>query len=288
MRLYLIPYLGKKSLIRLSPAQVRDALARMRADKVPTPTRAETLRVLRNALNRARREELVTRNVAELVDMPKHAKADHKPWSAGEAVAFLGSARGHRLYAALVLLLVLGLRRSELLGLRWQDVDFDSGQFTPTKQIQREKGKLVVKDLKTDSSHAALPLPKLCADALRERRRIQEKERRDAGQHWHQEAGEDLIFSERHGGPIEPRGFSRTFETLVGHASVRRITVRLARHTCGTLLAFLKVHPKAAQAILRHSQISMTMDIYTHVVDDDQRAAAGLLAELLEGGRAGG
>jgi integrase len=69
----------------------------------------------------------------------------------------------------------------------------------------------------------------------------------------------------------------------VTRSRVRRITVRLARHTCGTLLAYLKVHPKVAQAILRHSQISMTLDIYTHVVDEDQRAAAARLADLLNG-----
>ncbi|MFE1373036.1 tyrosine-type recombinase/integrase [Streptomyces pharetrae] len=81
---------------------------------------------------------------------------------------------------------------------------------------------------------------------------------------------------------LDPVGFSRTFDRLVKRAGVRRITVRLARHTCGTLLAFLKVHPKVAQAILRHSQISMTMDVYTHVVGDSEREAVGMLAELLE------
>ncbi|WP_255308092.1 tyrosine-type recombinase/integrase [Streptomyces marincola] len=283
VRLYLVPYLGKKSLTRLTPHQVREALARLKKDDVPAPTRAETLRVLRNALNRARREELVVRNVAELVDMPTVDKHERKPWSAKEAITFLGTARQHRLYAAFVVLLTLGLRRGELLGMRWSDIDFENEQYVPTRQVQREKGELVVKKLKTDSSHAALPLPEFVADALRERRVVQDAERATAGPRWHQEPGEDLIFTERHGGPIEPRGFSRTFETLVGHASVRRITVRLARHTCGTLLAFLKVHPKAAQAILRHSQIRMTLDIYTHVVDDDQRAAVALLANLLKG-----
>ncbi|SDE71174.1 tyrosine-type recombinase/integrase [Streptomyces griseoaurantiacus] len=73
-----------------------------------------------------------------------------------------------------------------------------------------------------------------------------------------------------------------TLDRLVKRAGVRRITVRLARHTCGTLLAFLKVRPKVAQAILRHSQISMTMDVYTHVVGDSEQEAVGMLAELLE------
>ncbi|WP_260216197.1 hypothetical protein [Streptomyces gossypii] len=87
---------------------------------------------------------------------------------------------------------------------------------------------------------------------------------------------------------IDPVGFCRIIEALVKRAKVRPVTVRLTWHTCGTVLAFLKVHPKVAQAILRHSQISMTMDIYTHVVDEDQRDAATLLADLLKGDPSGG
>jgi integrase len=282
VRLYLVPQLGKKSMIRLTPAQVRACMAALKRQEVPASARFEVLRTLRNALNRAVNEELLTRNVALLVDMPKVTKQDKKPWTAREAIDFLRAARAHRLYAACVLVLVLGLRRSEVLGLRWQDVDFESSQFTPVKQVQRGADGLELKDLKTESSNAALPLPKFCADALRDRRYLQSLERKAAGDAWKQDHGEDLIFTERNGGEIEPRGFSRTFTALVKRAGVRPVTVRLARHTCGTLLASLKVHPKVAQAILRHSQISMTMDIYTHVVDEDQREAAGLLADLLE------
>ncbi|WP_103535883.1 tyrosine-type recombinase/integrase [Streptomyces sp. SM11] len=283
VRLYLVPHLGKKSLVRLTPAQLRAFMAELKRTEVPPAARFEVLRVLRNALNRAVREELLTRNVAELVDMPKVTKKEAKPWNAREAITFLRSARAHRLYAACVLVLVLGLRRSEVLGLRWQDIDFDQRQFTPLKQVQRVKGVgLVLKDLKTESSHAVLPLPEFCARALEERRELQDLERRIVGDGWSQEPGQDLIFSSERGGLIDPVGFSRSFNALVKRAGVRRITVRLARHTCGTLLAFLKVHPKVAQAILRHSQISMTMDVYTHVVGDGEREAVTMLAELLE------
>ncbi|MEV0912959.1 tyrosine-type recombinase/integrase [Streptomyces sp. NPDC049967] len=283
VRLYLTPHLGKKPLVRLTPAQLRAFMAELKRTEVPPAARFEVLRVLRNALNRAVREELLTRNVAELVDMPKVTKKEAKPWNAREAISFLRSARAHRLYAACVLVLVLGLRRSEVLGLRWQDVDFDQRQFTPLKQVQRVKGVgLVLKDLKTESSHAVLPLPEFCARALEERRTLQDLERKIVGDQWHQKPGEELIFSSERGGLIDPVGFSRSFNALVKRAGVRRITVRLARHTCGTLLAFLKVHPKVAQAILRHSQISMTMDVYTHVVGDGEREAVTLLAELLE------
>ncbi|MFE0081625.1 tyrosine-type recombinase/integrase [[Kitasatospora] papulosa] len=283
VRLYLIPHLGKKPLIRLTPAQLRSFMAELVRTEVPPAARFEVLRVLRNALNRAVREELLTRNVAELVDMPKVTKREAKPWNAREAITFLRSARAHRLYAACVLVLVLGLRRSEVLGLRWQDIDFDQCQFTPLKQVQRVKGVgLVLKDLKTESSHAVLPLPEFCARALEERRELQDLERKIVGDDWAQEPGQDLIFSSERGGMIDPVGFSRSFNALVKRSGARRITVRLARHTCGTLLAFLKVHPKVAQAILRHSQISMTMDVYTHVVGDGEREAVTMLAELLE------
>ncbi|MFJ9422619.1 MULTISPECIES: tyrosine-type recombinase/integrase [Streptomyces] len=283
VRLYLAPHLGKKSLVKLTPAQLRSFMAALKRDKVPAPTRFEVLRVLRNALNRAIREELLTRNVALLVDMPKVSKDKGRAWSAREAITFLRAARAHRFYAACVLVLVLGLRRSEVLGLRWQDIDFEGRQFTPVKQVQREKGKgLILKDLKTESSTAVLPLPEFCARALEERRELQDLERQIVGDAWQQRPDHDVIFSSTRGGLTDPVGFSRAFNALVKRAGVRRITVRLARHTCGTLLAFLKVHPKVAQTILRHSQISMTMDVYTHVVGSDQREAAALLAELLE------
>lgn len=283
VRLYLVPDLGKKPLAKLSPAQLRTLMATLKRKKVGAATRFEVLRTLRNALNRAIKEEILTRNVALLVDMPKVTKDKGRAWNAREAITFLRSARAHRLYAACVLVLVLGLRRGELLGLRWQDVDFETGQFTPVKQVQRVKGAgLVLKDLKTESSQAALPLPEFCARALRERRELQELERKIAGDTWSQAPDHDLIFSSEHGGMIDPMGFSRTFDRLVRRSGSRRITVRLARHTCGTLLAFLKVHPKVAQVILRHSQISMTMDIYTHVVGGSEREAAAMLAELLE------
>lgn len=97
-----------------------------------------------------------------------------------------------------------------------------------------------------------------------------------------QEPGKDLAFSPERGCPIDPVGFSRSFNALVKRYGVRRITVRLAQHTCGTLPAFLKVYPKLAQAILRQSRISMTMHVYTHVVGDGEREAVTMLAELLE------
>ncbi|MFJ2609718.1 tyrosine-type recombinase/integrase [Streptomyces sp. NPDC087425] len=283
VRLYLLPHLGKTSITRLTPAKVRSVMALLTREEVPAPTRFEVLRTLRNALNRAVKEEILTRNVALLVDMPKVDTDKGKAWNPSEAIRFLYAARAHRFFAAFVLVLVLGLRRSELLGLRRQDINFETGQFTPVKQVQRVKGKgLVLKNLKTDSSSAPLPLPNFCARALEQRFELQDLERQIAGDKWHQDPDHDVIFSNEHGGLTDPVGFGRTFVRLLKRSGVRRITLRIARKTCASLLAYLKVHPKVAQKIMRHSEIKMTLDIYTQIVGDSEREAVDMLAELLE------
>ncbi|WP_371238631.1 hypothetical protein [Streptomyces pimonensis] len=166
-----------------------------------------------------------------------------------------------------------------MLGLRRQGTGFAARQITPAKQTQRMTGVgLVLRDLRAECSQAVLPLPEFCARAPEERRGLQEPEPKTAGAHRNQA----LVFSAEHGGTADPVGFSRPFDRLVKRADVRRVTVRPTRRTRGTLLAFPKVHPKVAQAVLRHSRISMTTDVYTHVVGEDAREAVAMLAELLE------
>ncbi|MFJ5922724.1 tyrosine-type recombinase/integrase [Kitasatospora sp. NPDC092948] len=277
VRLYLIPKLGTKRLTKLGIQDVRTFFAKLRAEEVGGSTQQECMKVLRNALNRAIREELLLRNVAELVDMPKADSKEVIPWTVSEAITFMRSVRAHRLFAGFVLALVLGFRRGELLGLRWVDIDFSTGTIHPRKQVQRVKGiGLVLVDLKTASSVGALPLPRLCLEVLGERRMLQRRERERAGLDWTEY---DLILTTETGGPIDPDGFSDTFERRVKRSGVRRIPVKDTRHTTGSLLAVLGVHPNDAQKILRHARITTTLGIYTHVTTATQRAAASTLGE---------
>jgi integrase len=112
-------------------------------------------------------------------------------------------------------------------------------------------------------------------------RRVQQREGRAiAGNTWHRS---DLVFTTRYGTPIEPRNFSRSYESRINKTGVRRITVHDARRTCGTLLADLDVHPRVAMAILRHAQFSLTMEIYTMVSSKQTRDALKRLGESLDG-----
>jgi integrase len=279
IRLYLAPGLGKKRLEKLTTADVRAFLNAQRDDGESAHKMQAMHAVMRNALQNAMREDLVARNVAALVRLPQAGPREFRPWSVDEAVTFLDAARQHPLYAAFVLVLTLGLRRGEVLGIAWDQVDLDEGTVRVRQQLQRVGGELRLNEVKTRRSGRVVPLPDLCLRALQRRKAEQAADRLAAGQRW-QETG--LVFTTRHGTPVEPRNLARTFDLLCERSGVRRIRLHDTRHTCASLLAAAGTHPRKIMAILGHSQIGVTMNVYTHVTTEDQRAAVGLVGGLLD------
>jgi integrase len=178
-----------------------------------------------------------------------------------------------------VLVLALGLRRGEMLGLIWDDVDPDRAELTVGRQLQRVRRQLHHRETKTETSDAALPLPDICVTALRLRRARQETDRQRAGAAWHRSG---LVFTTQYGTPIEPRNFHRSYVHRIEQAGVRRISVHDARRTCASLLVDLDVHPRVAMQILRHADFDITMEVYTQVSSNKTRDALKRLGESLE------
>jgi len=238
-------------------------------------------RVLRTILNQAVTDELTTRNVALHVKLPTIRKRRGSAWSSEEARRFLESARSARdpFYAAYVLVLVLGLRKGEVLGLAWQDVDVDAGEVAVAWQLQRVGKRLVRRETKTDTSDSVLPLPDICVTALRGRWDEVGKRESMVGPDW---SGNDPVFTTGLGTPVEPRNFNRRWDQRIEAAGVPRITVHGARRTCGSLLVDLDVHPRVAMQILRHAQFSITMEIYSQVSSKATRDALKRLGEVLD------
>lgn len=236
---------------------------------------------LRAALSNAVREEVLTRNVAANVKMSVPRKRKVKPWSVDEARAFLESARTREdpMYPAYVLVLVLGLRLGEALGLRWEDVDLGNAEMTIGWQLQRVAGQLLHRQTKTDASDATLPFPEIVTAALRARRRACDEACEAAGESW-QETG--LVFTTASGRPVEPSNFRRSFANACDKAKVRKVHVHATRKTCASLLVALDVHPRVAMQILRHSQISVTMNIYSEVSSEETRRALKKLGDRLD------
>lgn len=237
---------------------------------------------LRAALNNAVRDQLLTRNPAALVRVSKPRPRKAKPWSVDEVRQFLESARADRdpLYAAYVLILVLGLRPGEVLGLRWKDVDLEAAELAVAFQLQRVRRQLLHRETKTESSEATLPLPDICAAAFAgaSRRTGQSSRRNGEGL-----ARERSGFHHATRLPVEPRNFHRDFKARCRKSAVREISVHTTRRTCASLLVTLDVHPRVAMQILRHSQIAVTMNVYSEAPSKATRTALKRLGKQLRG-----
>lgn len=313
-RRYIIPGLGSKRIDRLTVRDVQTWLnklpgicrcctqgkdANRREDKrrccavgqcchdYPSKRTIKIARdTLRAALSQAWREELISRNVAAMAQLPAARKTTRRgqSWDVDEARTFLESAYADRdpLYPLWVLILVLGLRKGEAQGLVWPSADLDRAEISLEWQIQRVGRQLIHKQqLKTDGSTDVLPLPDICLTALRLQRKAQDRMRARLEQSGGSWPTDGLVFTTRTGRAIEPRAVGRRFDLRCAKAGVRRIRVHDTRRTCGSLLAALDVHPRVAMQILRHSKISITMEIYTMVPDKTTLAALKRLGDAL-------
>ena len=237
---------------------------------------------LRTALSHAVLEEQITRNVATTVKLAAVRRPKRRSWTSDEARAFLESATSDNdpLYAAYVLVLVLGLRRGEVLGLTWDDIDLNQAELTVGLQLQRVRRQLHHRATKTEGSDATLPLPAICVAALRLRQAQQKAAQERAGRVWQTSR---MVFTTHLATPIEPLNFYRTFVARIPKAGIRRISVHDARRTCASLLADLDVHPRVAMQILRHADFKVTMEIYTQVSSKQTRDALQRLSDSLDG-----
>jgi integrase len=245
-----------------------------------SPAKVHAIRmVLGAALTRAMREELIQRNPARLATLPPLTGARHAPWSAAEARRFLEAARADPLYPAFVLLLLYGLRRGEVLGLSWRDVDFDQGTIRVRQQLIRAGNRLQLGPVKTAAGQRGLPLLGIARQAL-----LYQEGMRVLGSPVTAWSRHDLVFGTRSGLPVEPRNLARSFHRITADAGLRRIRLHDLRHTTATLLKDLGVPARDTMEILGHSRIAVTLEIYTATDDTSRRDAIERLNQLFDTG----
>jgi integrase len=279
-RLHIMSNVGNLKLAKLSPAEVQRLYAdRLAAGLSPTSVR-HVHGLLHRALGDAVRWGLLTRNVTDAVDPPRRSTPEAKTWDAREVATVLTAAAGDDLEALWRLALLTGMRRGELLGLRWTDVDLDGGALSVRRTMSRgASSRLESGEPKTASGRRRIALPASVVESLR-RHRVRQLEYRLAVGPAFEDRG--LVFTNETGGPVHPNSLAIRFRKLIASAGVPTIRFHDLRHTCATLLLGQGVHPKVVQERLGHADIAMTMNLYSHVTADMQRTAADQLDAAIE------
>jgi integrase len=285
----LIPGLGNILLSQLGPAHLQTyytkTLTGPRLDGKPGSVSARTVlhhhRVLSEALSHAVRWGLVARNVAQAVDPPRPESHEMKTLDTDGVRTLLETAKDTGYYPIIHLAVYTGLRRSELLGLRWKDVDLDMATVSVAQVMHRlQGGSIIFQEPKTRRARRMVALPPAAVLVLRAHRETQEAIRAILGNAL---ANHDLVFSRADGSPISPNTLSDVFRRILSKAKIPFIRFHDLRHTHASLMLRQGVHPKVVSERLGHATVSITLDTYSHVTPGIQEAAALKFEEGLSG-----
>ena len=291
VRLHLEPALGRKRLAQLTVEDVDRLWAAKRAAGY-RPNSIRIMRaVLRRAIGQAEREGLVSRNVAALSQPPRLNQPEGRALTVDQARTLLEAARGERLEAAYVLMLSFGLRRGELLGLSWADLDPKAAtlavrQSVKLRKSRREDGgvyvaggsdRVEISELKTRRSRRVLYLTPGILNMLLAHRIRQERERLSSPL-W---VNHGLIFTSRVGTAIDPDNFAKEFRRLCKQAGLGEWHPHEARHSAASVMLAQGVPLEVVSEVLGHSSIYITKDVYGHLEEGAKRQAATRMATAL-------
>jgi len=270
---YILPALGHIPLQKLTPQHVQ-ALYRKKGDDGLSSKMINSIHgVLHKALGNAVRWNLVSRNICDLVSPPRIVKPTIESLTMEQAHKLLEAVRGHRLEVLLIVALTTGIRRGELLALRWSEVDLEEQRIQVRRTVDYiTRYGYVETEPKTAAGKRLIALPYFVANILKQHRLQQLEAKLKVGRAWEDR---DLVFTDLHGGYFNPRYLGKLFDKVLAEADLPHMRFHDLRHSAATLLLRMGVHLKVVQAILGHSTITMTADIYSHVLPSMQEDAMG-------------
>jgi integrase len=286
LRLHVTPSLGAGRLQALSALDLDRLYARLlteghryRHGGLSARSVRYVHTVVRKALADAVRKGLVVRNVADVASPPS-AKAARAPeastWTVEELRMFLDGVEDRDHFALFRTAGMTGLRRGELLALRWEDVDLDAGTVRVRHQLG-DDGQLA--ELKTERSRRIVDLDPETVAVLRQHRKDQTARRLAIGAGW---LDRGLVFTAVDGRPLRPDAVTKAFANAVAHSGLPRIRLHDLRHSRASHLARAGAHPVVIQTQLGHSSATFSQEVYTHVDRERSRAAARAVAAMVD------
>ncbi|MFC2031946.1 tyrosine-type recombinase/integrase [Chloroflexota bacterium] len=279
VRRHLIPSLGQIHLTQLKPEHIKH----MYSEKLAAAFSPRTIRyihtTLRKSLQTAVKLGIMVRNPADAVDPPKVQRHEMRTMNESDIHIFLEYAKSTPYYALFYVALFTGMRRSELLALRWSDVDMILCQLSVTRALhQLLDGSLIFRQPKTTKGRRLISLSPSTVAVLEEYGERQDKLRQNIGSTLTED---DLVFCHEDGTPLLPNGVSHAWTKLANRIGLKGIRLHDARHTHASLLLKQGVHPKIVQERLGHASIQITLDTYSHVAPGLQQAAANRFDDIV-------
>lgn len=280
---HVLPVIASMRLVDVRARHVRAVLDAVDAKGLGRSV-VETRAVMSSMMRAALEAELIDANPVAAIRPPRHERHELEVPSAAELVALIEAAKGTTWEIPLLIAATTGLRRSEVLGLKWGDMDLETGRFRVVRSLQRvrdENGSRI--DFlggKTERSRRQATLPVLTIERLRRWRVEQAARRLRLGPAW---SDLDLVCDRGDGGPLDPDAFTKGFKRLAKQAELRPgVRLHDVRHGVATTMLAKGVHPAIASAVLGHASPAFTMKAYQHVLDGMTDVAADAIGDALD------
>ena len=296
LRTYVFPYLGARQLRSITGRDIDAWMSQMRRDGKSSRTIAGARRVLFGVFKNAYRQELIPRNPVEQTDAPKRQASEksrvQEPWTEQEVIKAFEQSRlldesGKDVELFICLAIYLGMRRGEILGLKWSDIDFDARRLQINRTLKEQRTstrtgtgvtELVTDDPKTRSSARKLPIVPTVIEALERQMMRQSIARMQNPNHWKEQ---DWVFTTKTGTPIYPSNMSYRYKQFIKKYKLRHIRIHDLRHTSAVLALTSGMPLEAVSQGLGHSRLDITKDVYApHVPKLNEDFGFGLAAYI--------
>ena len=285
LKKYVREDLGGYRLCDISPLQVQTLYSKLHRDGLSPRVVRYTHTILNNAFGQAVKWRMLASNPCSGAELPRTRHEETRALSFEEVGRFVEALHGHRHEALFLVALTTGMRPSEYLALQWKDIDFESGRIEVRRSLDwRKQGSWSFTETKTKRSRRSIPIPKEVLTLLQHHKKAHAGRRLKAGPEW---KDHNLVFCNRLGEPLSSQNLLRRhLRPLFERAGLSTdFTLYGLRHSCATLMLVAGVHPKVVSERLGHSSITITLDIYSHVMPTMQMEAAGKLGEMVFGNR---
>jgi integrase len=282
LKRYVRESLGKKKLEHIKAIHLQELYSEMQETRKLSPRVIRfTNTVLKSAFGYAVKQDILFKNPAKMVELPKLIKRELIIFTEDEAIRFLDASQKERLAALFSFLLATGCRPSEAIGLKWQDLSFDRNTVEIKRVVvwQRNGGSWQFSIPKTAKSRRTIPLPVSLIKELKQHRVRQHKERLKLGSNWQDF---DLIFPSQVGTPLTMGRITRVFQRIKKDIKItKKIRLYDLRHTSASFLLQKNVNPKVVSERLGHSTVTLTLDVYSHVLPTMQQDATEHLEDMI-------